>query len=267
MRAIALVLASLLLIAGCTTTAHPVRDPYLDASKADIVLVVLREGLAGNEDIINRFVAEDYKQHNPMAEDGRAGLLAFVRSLKGVPFKIEVARVLTDGDYVAVHSDVWFGESHSAVFDLFIVRDGMLREHWDCIQAVPEPEKLSGGRSMMNGPTEISDRDRTEANRALIKEYQAAVLARGDQEVIDRFFGEPWFDHNEELWLNHECSNVKAHRIVAEGNFVLTQWECTIDGKPHALYTLFRIENGKIVEQWGTRQEIPATSKNKNGMF
>lgn len=280
MRALPMIPAFLFLLAGCTTTAHTSRDPYLNASNAEIVLVVLREGLAGDEYIIDRFVAEDYKQHNPLAEDGRAGLLAFVRSLKGVPFKIKVARVLTDGDFVAVHSDVWFGDSHSAVFDLFIVRDGMLREHWDCIQQAGE--KNASGRTMTDGATDVSDRDKTEANRALVVEFFDKVVSGGDQSNMTRYLDAHYAEHNPGMADGIEALKAmfeamakagqsfkftKLHRIIAEGNFVLTQSEGEMNGKRVAFYDLHRIENGKVVEHWDTMQEVPATSKNKNGMF
>ena len=57
------------------------------------------------------------------------------------------------------------------------------------------------------------------------------------------------------------------HRVIGEGNFVLTQSEGESGGKPSAIYDLFRVEHGKIAEHWEVIQEIPAESKNTNGMF
>jgi predicted SnoaL-like aldol condensation-catalyzing enzyme len=279
MRAIALILG-LLLTSACTQMM--VIDGEMVSggrTKASIVLEVLQKGLCeGDEATINQYVAEDYKQHNPMAEDGRAGLLAFVRSLKGVEVRIEIRRVLCDGDYVAVHTDAWFGDSHSAVFDLFIVRDGMLREHWDCIQAVPE--KTVSGRSMTDGPTEVSNRNRTETNRRLVTEMMNDLMLTRRYDLLQEYVADDFAQHNPEfadgfsgflkgMFVEEGVRFLynKLHRVIAEGNFVLSQSEGESNGKRVALYELWRIENGKIVEHWDTIQEVPATSKNKNGMF
>ena len=40
----------------------------------------------------------------------------------------------------------------------------------------------------------------------------------------------------------------KTHKILGEGNFVLTKSEGEWHGKPHSFYDHFRIENDEIVE-------------------
>ena len=59
----------------------------------------------------------------------------------------------------------------------------------------------------------------------------------------------------------------KVHKVVAEGNFVLTMSEGTFGNKPTAFYDLFRVDGGKIVEHWDILSEIPAESANDNGKF
>jgi len=59
----------------------------------------------------------------------------------------------------------------------------------------------------------------------------------------------------------------KVHRILGEGNFVLTQSEGRWNGKAQAFYDLFRIQEGKIVEHWDIIQEIPSSMAHNNGMF
>ena len=61
----------------------------------------------------------------------------------------------------------------------------------------------------------------------------------------------------------------KVHRVLGEGNFVLTTSEGSFGGKPTAFYDLFRVEQGKIVEHWDTIETIPARAewKNPNGKF
>ena len=62
----------------------------------------------------------------------------------------------------------------------------------------------------------------------------------------------------------------KIHKILGEGNFVLTVSEGKFGKGDHvAYYDLFRIENGKIVEHWDVIEPILPKSdwKNNNGKF
>jgi predicted SnoaL-like aldol condensation-catalyzing enzyme len=59
------------------------------------------------------------------------------------------------------------------------------------------------------------------------------------------------------------------HRILAEGNFVLTVSEGSVNGIHSSFFDLFRVAHGKIVEHWDTAEAIPPRSewKNDNGKF
>ncbi len=61
----------------------------------------------------------------------------------------------------------------------------------------------------------------------------------------------------------------QVHRVLAEGNFVLSVSEGNYDGIYSAIYDLFRIEDGKLVEHWDTTEKIVPKSewKNNNGKF
>ena len=62
----------------------------------------------------------------------------------------------------------------------------------------------------------------------------------------------------------------KVHKVLGEGNFVLTLSEGKFGKGDHvAYYDLFRLENGQIVEHWDVIQPIPVKSewKNENGKF
>ncbi len=64
-----------------------------------------------------------------------------------------------------------------------------------------------------------------------------------------------------------EIKNDRIHRVIGEGNFVLTQSEGSWNGTHIAIYDLFRVDNGKIVEHWDVLQEIPSQMAHENGMF
>jgi len=61
----------------------------------------------------------------------------------------------------------------------------------------------------------------------------------------------------------------RTHRLLAEGNFVLSVSEGQRDGVHSSFYDLFRLAGGKIVEHWDTIEAIPPRSewKNDNGKF
>jgi predicted SnoaL-like aldol condensation-catalyzing enzyme len=61
----------------------------------------------------------------------------------------------------------------------------------------------------------------------------------------------------------------KIHRVLGEGNFVLTVSEGQFAGKRTSFYDLWRVENGKIAEYWDTVEVIPEKTewKNSNGKF
>ena len=61
----------------------------------------------------------------------------------------------------------------------------------------------------------------------------------------------------------------KNHKILGEGNFVLSISEGSFAGKATSFYDLFRVEDGKIVEHWDVIETIIPKEqwKNSNGKF
>ena len=59
----------------------------------------------------------------------------------------------------------------------------------------------------------------------------------------------------------------KVHRLIAEGNFVVSQLEVMVQNTPYVLYEILRLAEGKIVEQWRVKQAIPETMAHDNGMI
>ena len=51
------------------------------------------------------------------------------------------------------------------------------------------------------------------------------------------------------------------HKVIGQGDFVLTMSEGQFGGKHVAFYDLFRVENRKIVEHWDVIQDIPCKGK------
>ena len=117
-------------------------DPQLAANKR-LVWDMWRTLLNGYHiDRAPEFLHEDYIQHNPMANTGRAGMQNFFRSLGIPPREIPeaipegVVSVVAEGDLVVITfprsgTDSCGREYFTTWFDMFRIRDGLIVEHWD----------------------------------------------------------------------------------------------------------------------------------------
>jgi predicted SnoaL-like aldol condensation-catalyzing enzyme len=226
---------------------------------------------------------EKYTQHNLAVADGLAGFGEVMAHAPAGGFKSEVVRSFQDNDYVFIHTKYdFFGPK--AAFDIFRFEDGKIVEHWDNLTAIT-PVNPSG-RTQFDGTTEITDLDKTEANKAVVKAFIKDVLMDGKSETITDYINpEKYLQHNSgiadgldglgaalkyfaenDLQLKYD----KVHMVLGEGNFVLTASEGLFGPGDHVgYYDLFRLEAGKIVEHWDVIEKIPAKEewKNSNGKF
>jgi predicted SnoaL-like aldol condensation-catalyzing enzyme len=96
---------------------------------------------------VPKYFRADYRQHNPLATDGSAGLMAFLAGgRKQYPHARHILkRVFADGDYVIAHTHVVLapGTPGLSAIDILRIEDGMIVEHWDTIQPVPETSQNS----------------------------------------------------------------------------------------------------------------------------
>ncbi|HEY0711216.1 MAG TPA: nuclear transport factor 2 family protein [Polyangia bacterium] len=226
---------------------------------------------------------DKYIQHNLAVADGLAGFGAVLQQLPKGSARVNTVRVYQDGDFVFAHTDYnFFGPKIG--FDVFRFENGKIVEHWDNLQEKPAGANPSG-RTMTDGPVAASDIDKTAANKTLVKSFVEDVLMNGKLNLLTTYIdGENYRQHNPQIGdgLSGLSSALKAlaeqgitmkydrvHRVLGEGNFVLTLSEGSFGGKHTAFFDLFRVENGKIVEHWDTIETIPPKSewKNNNGKF
>jgi len=221
--------------------------------------------------VVDSYIKEDYIQHSPTVKDGRAGLMEMLTFLKTLPKPAEaspspIIRVIADGDFVAVHLDVKFMGKRAAVIDLYRLADGKLAEHWDASQA--HPEKQDSPITMTNGTTVIEDSADADKSRKLVKDFCEKVVVAGSTIEADKYLTPGFIEHNAVSGLLSPADYIiKVHRIMGEGNFVVSQCECIGTDKTFAQYSIFKIEDGKIAEHWRVEQEVPETMAHGNGMF
>jgi predicted SnoaL-like aldol condensation-catalyzing enzyme len=90
---------------------------------------------------VDRYLSPDYIQHSPMAAPGRDSLKAFLRMVRAASpnSSQKLLRAFVDGDHVMLHYHVKKDPDDRGfvVMDIFRLTNGMVVEHWDCVQDVP----------------------------------------------------------------------------------------------------------------------------------
>jgi predicted SnoaL-like aldol condensation-catalyzing enzyme len=191
---------------------------------------------------VDRYFSESFIQHDPTLADGRAGMRSLAAEVAtSSSADVTIYRTLVDGDFVLLHSRYQGLERYggSAIaFDLFRFKDGRIVEHWGGQE--PEAPPNPSGRTQVDGPTEVLDRDKTEANRRLVRTYRETVMVSLRFDRIEEFIEAAHYaqhaskigDGVARLW-DRIASVAKEggrlhltpRRFVAEGNFVLVRRE------------------------------------------
>jgi predicted SnoaL-like aldol condensation-catalyzing enzyme len=274
---------SLVAAAGVTACSSKIVNPPNNSlmNKTQVVnlLKAIETGAAEPVAVIN---PQKYTQHNQGIADGLAGFGAALAQLPPNSAKVNTVRVFQDGEFVFTHTDYnFFGPKIG--FDIFRYEEGKIVEHWDNLQVTAGPNP--SGHTMVDGPTQVTDLDKTEANKIMVKTFVDNILVNGRMEKLAGYFnGNNYIQHNPQIadqlsGLGKALEAMaqagitmkydKIHKVLGEGNFVLVVSEGTFGGKLTSFYDLFRVENGKIAEHWDTIEEIPAREswKNNNGKF
>jgi len=256
-------------------------------SNKEIVGTFLGAVSQGDVDTIRDLANPDYIQHNPFIPTGLEPFIELLPVLAEAGTTAENIRMFQDGNFVFMHN-IWrnavpFGADEMVAFDIIRVdENGRVAEHWDALQ--PLVTETASGRTQTDGPTEVTDLDRTEANKALaVALIEDVLMGRDPARITDYISAESYAQHNPMIadGLDGIIEAVETltaqgnmfvyteiHAVLGEGNFVLTVSEGEWSGQTHAFYDLFRMDDGMIVEHWDVIQPVPTEGlANTNGMF
>lgn len=259
----------------------------LDMKKKEKALAFVQAVTSQDEKAVRELATTGYIQHNPFIPTGLDPFIGLFPILKENGTSAKAVRVIEDGDFVVIHH-LWtgakpFGAEEMVSFDVLrFDQEGRIAEHWDAL--MPNTPPNPSGRTLLDGPSVIKDLASTDANKQLVQKLVDDVLfGKNPANITNYISQETYHQHNPQirdgldglqeafqyLMANNDMFQyTKSHKVIGEGNFVLTINEGIWRKKGHVFYDLFRVENSKVVEHWDVIQEIPTENlANDNGMF
>jgi len=243
-------------------------------AKLDNAIALYMEGIRdGNaREAVTKYTGDRYTQHSTGVRDGVEGFVEFFEPfLERNPVRdIQIIRSFEDGQYVFLqaYQNLGNGEAEWVTTDFFDTdADDKIIEHWDIIG--PFSASNPSGHSSIDGPTEVTDLDKTDANKAVVREMiEQVLMPGGDPTRVGEFIAEDYTQHNPEVGdglapfrelatqENPPLLYSEIALLVGQGNFVATLCRATWEGAPYAQADIFRLEDGKIVEHWDNAEPI-----------
>ena len=128
-----------------------------------------------------------------------------------------------------------------------------------------------------------ADAKQMEENKKAVTAFYDAAINQKDFEAAAKFIGPRYVQHNPRAADGPEGLKAflgvlrekfpdyhsEIKRVFADGDFVIVHVHNvpTPESRGNAIADIYKLEDGKIVEHWDVRQEIPETSANSNTMF
>jgi predicted SnoaL-like aldol condensation-catalyzing enzyme len=159
-----------------------------------------------------KYQAEDYIQHNPNVNTGRAGFVEFFGKLPGkqkdpIPDKLANPPVVTGakGDFVWLIFETESKDPrnpsntyHSNSFEVIRIQNGKVQEHWDSAMKMPGSGNINTGVSP-KPPSEWNTgklSKQEDETRAMATEELKDMLQYGHLELADKTMDPGYIQHN-----------------------------------------------------------------------
>lgn len=246
-------------------------------AKLDNAIALYMEGIRDGKarEAVTKYTGDRYTQHSTGVRDGIEGFVEFFEPfLQANPERdIQIIRAIEDGDFVWVHvaQSLNGGEAKWITMDMFDTDENdRIVEHWDVI--TEWVDETVSGHSQIDGPTEVADLDKTEANRAKIEQFLNEILIGGGQNFTDYISTETYIQHNPQVgdglegfgaFVAELAAEGKSmvykyiYKVLAQGNFVVSYSLAQIGDEDFAVFDVFRLADGLIVEHWDTMEPLP----------
>jgi predicted SnoaL-like aldol condensation-catalyzing enzyme len=230
------------------------------------------EGIAGGNarEAVMKYTGHRYTQHSTGVGDGAEGFLAFFEPFvaRNPKREIEILRILEDGPWVFcnAYQSLNDGVAQWVTMDLFYTDpDGLILEHWDTIAAFSEVTK--SGEDNVRGIVTVDQTVDTEASKTIVREYTKQVLQERNFGNLGRFVAPDLIQHAAPIdagetglqaWLSSDEAGVyeMLFHLLGQGDFVVTYGKRHAGGKDIAVFDLYRVADGKIVEHWMNEEVI-----------
>jgi predicted SnoaL-like aldol condensation-catalyzing enzyme len=113
----------------------------------EIFIRAFAEFAAGRHDVLYSTLREDFIEHAPGNPSGRDAFVEFIKSGRVSKAQFELKRVIADEQYVVAHYRMIEepGASGLAVVDIWRFEAGLITEHWDVKQPVPDDDEIPNG--------------------------------------------------------------------------------------------------------------------------
>jgi len=248
-----------------------VRDIYLD-------------GIAGGNAraAVLRNTGHRYTQHSTGVADGAEGFLAFFEPFvaRNPKRDIEIIRIFEDGPWVfcSAYQSLNDGAAQWVTMDMFYTdANGLILEHWDTI--APYTKDSLSGADMVGGTRDVDTSVDSAASKALVLEYTKQVLQEGQYDKATEFVSDSIAQHATAIgagvkglqaWLASDAagSYEMLFQLIGQGDFVATFGKRHASGKDIAVFDLYRVADGKIVEHWMNEEDIsPRETWGNSGKF
>ena len=247
---------------------------------------------ARNVEAAKKYLDKNYIQHNPIADTGLHGVLAYFSSLGAplaIPSRVQrpIVAIVAERDLVAY---AWVDEQENpnakgqtyttTWFDMYRVKNGVITEHWDhgTLPQGMNPRAYVPTEENPNHESSLASKDpQLAANKRLVYDMWRALLDAQQVEEAPKYLHKSYVQHNplavtgldgfmsffrkiaKPKPLQPKLANFVE--IIAEGNKVVlatVKKYNDANGKPYSTtwFDMWIVKDGLLMEHWDTQRMI-----------